>query len=176
MNKNKFFRFFIIALLFMSIVAHNKAVFGWGASSGDGSDYRQLQETAVFFNNSGGILSAGDVVVLDLSGTGVSSGSTLGAYITTTTTADSIRVVGVVKSTSIADQRPVVVVTKGPMDAFCQNTAGTVVDDGIAVGTYTTAGTCDGGVNLGVSLVGGVGDDKAGGDRTWIWVDPTGAK
>ena len=25
----------------------------WGAATGDGQDYRQLQETAIFFNNSG---------------------------------------------------------------------------------------------------------------------------
>ena len=42
-----------LALLFVLVLAFNGVAFGWGAASGDGSNYRQLQETAVFYNNAG---------------------------------------------------------------------------------------------------------------------------
>src|SRR3990167_2257617 len=154
--------------------------YGWGSASGDGSDYRQLQETAIFFNNSGATLSAGDVVVLDVDGEGVSTGTTLGSYVTTTEQeadthygADSVLAVGVVLSTSVADQRPVAIVTKGPALTTCDDSTDAVTEF-TAVGTqsYTAnSAACGGGTNLGISLEAGAGTDS---DSLIIWVDPTG--
>ena len=164
-------------LLSAGIFAFNGTAYGWGTTGGDGSRYTQLQETAVFFNNSGGTLTAGDVVVLDTTGTGVSSGSTLGGYVTTTTTADNTLTVGVVKSVSVGDQKPVAVVTRGPVGANCDNANGTQVNVSVAVGTYTTAKTCDSGTNLGVALAGGdITNALVSGVKTWIWVQGIGTE
>lgn len=171
-----------LALLMASIVVFGTAKngFTWGAASGDASNYRQLQETAIMFNNSGGALVAGDVVILDNRNAGVVTGTTLGAYITTTgqantvygdSLADHVMVVGVVLH-GAADQRPVTVVTKGP--------ALTTVDDSSdAVSNRTAVGTsgattkrAGGGTNLGIALEPGDGTD---GDQIIIWVSPTGA-
>mgnify|MGYP001572622259 CR=1 FL=1 len=167
------------ALLFAGILAFCGAtkVFAWGSASGDASDYRQIQETAIFFNNSGSTLVAGDVVILDTYRAGVSTGSTLGAYVTlsdgaASAKADSILAVGVVLSTSIADQRPVAVVTKGPALTECDDSSDAVTNR-TAVGTSgLDAGNCGGGTNLGISLEAGDGTD---GDDLIIWVAPTGA-
>ena len=162
--------FSLTALLFAFVLAFNGAAFGWGTAGGDGSNYGQLQETAVFFNNAGTRLVHGNAVVLDLDGTGVTAGTTLGAYVERTTSADSVLAVGVVKVAS-DDQTPVIVVTKGPIDTLAQDSSDAVTS-GAAVGTATTAGTIGGGTNLGIALEAGAGTD---GDYLFIWVDPTGA-
>jgi len=170
------------ALLFAVVLMSSGVAFGWGAAGSDGSNYQALQETAVFFNNSGGTLSAGDVVIIDPSGPGVATGTTLGAYVSTyqarsvagTTAADNLLAIGVVKSTSVADQRPVAVVTKGPALTTCAD-SGDAVTQFAAVGTSggtETADQCGGGTNLGIALEAGDGTD---GDSLIIWVDPTGA-
>jgi len=167
----------ILCMTAALILSFSGAAFAGLGGGGDASSYTQLQETAVFFNNSGGVLSAGDVVVIDTTGSGVASGTTLGAYVTTTTSADSTLAVGVVKTRSVADQRPVVVVTRGPVGAFCQNSSGTNVVAGTAVGTYTTAGACDGGTNLGVGIASGdLTDGKSTDSKTWIWVQGIGSE
>lgn len=171
----------IAAILAVSLLSYSSIAGAFGG--GDGSRYEQLQETAVFFNNSGVTLSAGDVVILDTTGTGVTSGTTLGGYITRTTSDSNALAVGVVKSRTSPDQSTVVVVTRGPVSAYCQNASGTNVTVGTAVGTYTVAGTCDSGTNLGVGIAGGDGfDDKTAQDgatvagRTWIWVQGIGTE
>jgi hypothetical protein len=173
-------KLFLIAALLLGVVLNSKAAFAWGSAGGDGSSFAALQETAVFFNNSGATLSAGQVVILDTAGTGVAADSTLGAYVTLVNAADSARVVGVVKSTSVADQKPVVVVTKGPIDTQCAD-SGDAVSINTAVGTTTIGtsggsngvGLCGGGTNLGVALEAGDGTNSG---KLYVWVDPTGAK
>jgi hypothetical protein len=156
--------------------------YGWGTATGDGSDYRQLQETAIFFNNSGSTLSEGDVVVLDVDGSGVTTGTTLGSYVTTTADeddsghygADSVLVVGVVKSSSVANQRPIAVVTKGPALTTCEDSTDAVTEFA-SVGTValtSNEASCGGGSNLGIALEGGDGTDD---DQIIVWVDATGA-
>lgn len=144
--------------------------FGWGSAGGDGSHYNQLQETAVFFNNSGSWLWTGAVVVFDLTGSNVETGTTLGAYVTTTTTDDSRLVAGVVKIAA-DDQMPVVVVTKGPVNAsYYGATDPILTSGGAAVGTCAKAGYFGDGSKLGVMLEDlGVSND---GDDAYIWVDP----
>jgi len=168
-----------LALLFVFVLAFNGVVFGWGTQGGDGSNYRQLQETAVFLNNSGQILSAGNVVILDTAGTDASSGTTLGAGITIAETApmDSVLAVGVVHEfqTSVLSGTPVVIVTKGPVKTLIADSTDAVTIN-TAVGTTAYVKDCaacaGGGTNLGIALEAGDGTD---GDEIIVWVSPTGA-
>ena len=171
---NKMSKFLTSSLLGVSLVfALTGLAFAWGNPGGDGSSYNQIQEKIVVFNNSGGTLVSGQVVVLDRTGTGVTAGTTLGAYVTTTTSADSIEVVGVLdRGTTCPNQTPCTVITKGPAEVWCQDT-GDAVSTGSAVGTTgsgSIAGRCGGGSKLGTALEAGSGSD---GDLIWIWVNPT---
>lgn len=163
--------FLIAALLLGGFSGNAYAVSG----GGDGSNYAQLQETGVFFNNSGATLSAGQVVILDTAGTGVAANSTLGSYVTLVSGADSVLAVGVVKSTESANQTPVVVVTEGPVDTYCADSSD-AVSINTAVGTTSDAqgmtGRCGGGTNLGIALEAGSGGNF---DKLFVWVSPTGA-
>lgn len=162
----------LLALLLVGVFAFNRMAFGWSSTGGDGSEFTTLQETAVFFNNAGATLTAGQVVAIDLNGTGVTANDTLGAYVETVSGADSVLVVGVVKSTSAPDQTPVVVVTKGVIDVRCDDLSDAVTS-GAAVGTSgRQQGLCGGGTNLGIALEAGAGTD---GDLLNVWIDCTGA-
>uniref|UniRef100_A0A6M3IMM5 Uncharacterized protein n=1 Tax=viral metagenome TaxID=1070528 RepID=A0A6M3IMM5_9ZZZZ len=158
-------------LLIVSVFMVSGVAFGWGSTGGDGSNYRQLQETAVFYNNSDKTLYHGDVVILDSTGT---SGTTLGSYVTYSSAADSVLVVGVVVQRSLADM-PVVVCTKGPALTRIDDSSDAVTTL-TAVGTSGSSGATNsnagGGTNLGIALEGGDGTDA---DEIIVWVDPTGA-
>ncbi len=163
---------FSLALLFALVFAFSGVVL-----AGDGKNYRQLQETGVFFNNAGRTLSAGQVVILDTSGTGVTAGTTLGSYITLVSGADSVLAVGVIAESQITclDQTPCIVVTKGPVDTSINDSTDAVTIN-TAVGTSPNTATCDGcaggGTNLGIALEAGSGADA---DKIIVWVNPTGA-
>lgn len=171
--------FSLFALLFALVFAFNGVVFGWGSSGGDASDYGQLQETAVFFNNSGAKLVHGQAIVLDLDSTASSTapikiaptaGTTLGTCVETlTASADSNLVIGVVKVAS-ENQTPVIVVTRGPIDTITAD-ASDGVSAGSAVGTAGSgeAGSVGVGSGLGVALEAGAGTD---GDYIYTWVQP----
>ena len=165
-------KLFLIAALLLGGFAGNAYAL---SSGGDGSNYAALQETAVFFNNSGATLSAGQVVILDTAGTGVAADTTLGSYVTLVSGADSVLAVGVVKSTESLDQTPVVVVTEGPVDTYCVDSAD-AVSINTAVGTASDAqsmtGRCGGGTNLGIALEAGGGGNFG---KLFVWVSPTGA-
>ena len=177
-------RKFIYSLLSVSLavllsLSVTGKVWAWGATGSDGGNAQALQETAVFFNNSDETMTAGTVAVLDTGGAGVSTGTTLGAYVKTpssvnqwVTKTDTVLAVGVVKSTA-SDQRPVIVVTKGPVDTLVDDSSDAVTIR-TAVGVSGLAGSdnAGGGTNLGISLEAGSGSD---GDQIYIWVDPTGA-
>lgn len=172
--------FMSFALLFALVFAFNGVAFGWGANGGDGSDYGQLQETAVFFNNSGRRMVHGMAVVLDLDSTAsttdpvksaVTAATTMGAYVETlTASADSDLAVGVVK-VAADNQTPVVVVTRGPIDTLVQDSS-----EGFAAGGQVgTAGSGNyglvgGGTNLGVTLEAGDGTDNS---YAFVWVSPS---
>jgi len=156
------------------------AVFAFSgvAFAGDGSDYRQLQETEVFFNNSGSVLSSGMAVILDTSAT---AGTTLGGYITVVSGADSVLVVGVIAEvqTTIAVGSPGIIVVRGPVDTLV-NDKSDAVSSGASVGTSIkiladdgpNRGYVGGGSNLGIALEAG---DATDGDKIIIWIAPTGA-
>ncbi len=175
-NRNFIYSLLLVTLLSLSLTGK---VWAWGATGSDGGNYQALQETAVFFNNAGETMTAGTVALLDTGGIGVATGTTLGAYVTTPsdfapegTKTDSILAVGVVKSTA-SDQRPVIVVTKGPVDTLIDDSSD-AVSNRTAVGVSGLAGSdnAGGGTNLGISLETGSGSD---GDQVIIWVSPTGA-
>jgi hypothetical protein len=164
----------LIALLFVGMFAFNGACFAWGTQGGDGSDYRQLQETAVFYNNSDVTTSAGTVFILDTAGTDVSAGTTLGSYVTLAGSTDNVLAVGVQSEAqaSCSDGTPVILVTKGPVDTLALD-SGYAVTINTAVGTeIATSGYCGGGTNLGIALEAGDGTDTG---KVIVWVSPTGA-
>lgn len=175
MKKNTLFSLLLIGILTLSLTGK---AWGWGATGSDGGRFDALQETAVFFNNSGDTLDAGEVVILDTYQTGVATGTTLGSYVTlsggqASAAADSVLAVGVVKSTSVADQRPVVVVTKGPISTLCDDSSDAVsVRTAVGTSGSSVTGRCGGGTNLGIALEAG---DGTNGDGIVVWVDPTGA-
>jgi len=161
-------KFSLFALLIALVVAFSGVCF-----AGDGADYRQLQETSVFYNNYNGTLEDGQAVVLDVSAT---AGTTLGSYITVLSgSADSVLAVGVIseQQASCAYQQPCIVVTKGPVYALSLDSSDAITNS-TAVGTSGSAGYgyIGGGTNLGIALEAGDGTDTG---ETVIWVAPTGA-
>ena len=162
--------FLIAALLLTGMLFNSQAVLALQAG-GDGTNFAALQETAVFLNNSGTTMSAGQVVILDSTGT---ADTTLGAYVTHSYSADSILVVGVVKSTLVQTGQPVVVVTEGPVDTQCYDSTDavtTLTAVGSSAGSGNTLGVCGGGTNLGFALEAGDGTNAG---KLYVWVSPTG--
>ena len=163
--------FIFSALLIACLFAVSGVAFGWGGQGGDGSDYRQLQETAVFYNNSSTTLYHGDVVILDSTGT---ADTTLGSYVTYSSAADSVLAVGVVIQKSLT-KTPVVVCTKGPVVTRIDDSSDAVTTL-TAVGTCTSSGATNhnagGGTNLGIALEAGDGTNA---DEIIVWVDPAGS-
>jgi hypothetical protein len=151
------------------------------------------QEVEPFFNNSGGVITSGSVVIADTSGSGLnganSSGSSgiapgnsdmdvagsdgdvtnLGTYITTTTTADDERVIGI-NLDDCADQTYCSVVTRGPVRARCLDASDAITAGATgAVGTSTSAGQVGAGKGVGFALEDGSGHDNS---TCMIFVNP----
>lgn len=172
----KILRIFLAIPLLVFLVSG--VAFGWGSTGGDGSRYTQLQETAVFYNNSDETMYHGFAVIIDTAGSGgtVTSGTTLGAYATYVDGDSDPRAVGIVanaSSSGFGADMPVVVVTKGPTYAMCAD-ATDVVTIAQSVGTSTHGGGwyVGGGDNLGVALEAGDGTD---GDEIIVWVGAPGS-
>lgn len=146
-----------------------------GAFANNINNPNSYQEVITVFNNSGSTLSSGAVVVFDTSGTGVSAGSTLGGYVTTTTSADNDLVAGVVLSNSITDQRRGSIVVHGPaLTNFANATDGTATA-GTPVGTTTVAGQAGNAGSDAATLGTALETDsnhQGDYDRVWIYVDP----
>ena len=180
--------FAISTLLLFCVLLFSGVAYGWSTTGGDGSRYRAIRETGVFFNNSGNIMVEGQIVVIDtrtvVSGTVGLSGyaaivvaeSTMGSYITTTTTTDSSGIVGVVMSTTCANQSSCVIVTKGAADTLVLDSSDPVFA-GQYVSTTTTRGvggqwsdTFGNGVGtLGMALEDGDGTDSG---KIFVFVNP----
>ena len=168
-------KYLISIALLLALFAFGRA-YPWGSTGGDATEEAQITETAIFFNNSGATIQDGSVVVFDLSGTGVSAGTTLGVYVTTTTTADSTAVVGVMQY-DCSDQRACPVVTKGPIDTLVLG-----ISDGVAVGdwvgTSTTAGYAgsfgNGNTVVGTGILGKAleADDGTDTGKVIVFVNP----
>lgn len=169
-------RFFSILLIPLFVFAFSGLAFGWGAASGDGESFTQLQETAVFFNNTGEKVYHGWAITIDTGGSNVSSGTTLGSYAEAISSASSVLVVGIAQGGTAngwIDQSPIVVVTKGPVLGVILDSTDAVTS-GASVGTSSGAGigAIGGGDNLGIALEAGDGTDY---DEIIIWVAPSGA-
>ena len=144
------------------------------SSDGDRGDANRIL-TAVF-NDSGSTLQSGAVVIWDTdSGDPVDSG--LGAYVTTTTTADVINPAGVVVSSSILDQQVGTICVYGPVyanHAFATDGATDTVLT--AIGTTTVAGQYGTGTRLGMKMETTANSDSGNlsGDnkRVIIFVNP----
>ena len=181
-------KYLSLLIIPLFVLTFNGMAFGWGSTGGDGSDYRQLQETAVFLNNSGIRMVHGQAAVLDLDSTAstsapvksaVTAGTTMGAYVELlgcgggcgdiAHSADSNLAVGVVK-VAADNQTPVIVVTRGPIDALVVDSS-EAISAGSTVGTAAVgeAGTIGAGSNLGIALEAGDGTD---GSYCFIWVSP----
>ena len=180
-----------VAILTLAQSAYAE-IHGDGFSTSEGQhSMLEHQVKGIFFNNSGGALTSGTVVIADTSGSGLNGAEVsgdeagnstidgdasdgnvdnLGSYITTTTTADDERVIGVTVTNSCADQSYCTVVVRGPVRARCADstdaiTAGTTG----AVGTTTLAGQAGAGKGLGFALTSGQGTD---GSLCAVWVAP----
>ena len=188
----------VAALTGLLLVSVSQSVFamvcGGGYSSTE-SNHTVFEHACYefFFNNSGAAMTSGLVAVYDISGTGVNLSRETGAsrnevdvnasdgdvdnvgtYITTTTTADSELVAGVVDDDSCADQSYCRVQVKGPRLVNC--TGGDAPVSGDAVGTSATAGRCGDAANdadgtLGLALQATTGPDTF--QPTWILIDPS---
>lgn len=161
-----------LALLIVGLMVSG-VTFGWSTTGGDGTRFSQIRETAVFHNNSGATITQGMIVVID---TTASAASTLGSYVTTTSTADSSGVVGVVLDASCADGTACVVVTKGVADTLILDATDPVAT-GNVIGTSTTTGyggrwgTTTGTVGkLGRALENGDGTDTG---FVYVYVNPS---
>ena len=143
-----------------------------------------------FFNNSGGTLSSGNPVVLEVDGTGVNSVTesvegaagtqrnevdvnasdgdvtNLGTYIDSSATADDGYVIGVIDENTCTDQTYCRVQVRGPRLVLCAD-SGDAVGAGTLVGTSTLRGQCgDSGASaegaLGIALEAGDGTNEIG--------------
>jgi hypothetical protein len=98
------------------------------------------------YNDSGGALTSGSVVVWDYTDDDMYKIENRKMYITTTTTADDIAVAGVVVDDSIPAGSVGTIAIYGPVKAKASNSG---VTAGYIVGTGTTEGTCDNYSNTG---------------------------
>jgi len=176
-------KLFLIAVLILGI-----ASFAYAENSATGQSGLNFREQQVFitaYNGSGTDITSNAVVVLDTTAANIASGSTLGAYIRTTTTSADARVIGVTDEV-ITNGRSGRICVRGPHK--CQLTAAPVL--GATVAASATAGFGTGfvaggvftnddfGVALSAGVIGGggtpvVADGFTPGDGTsnyWIWV------
>lgn len=96
--------------------------------------------TRVVFNDSGGALTSGTVVVWDTDDTEFDRSGY--PYVTTSTSSDSIYTAGVIKDGSCADQTLCQMVVHGPTRTRISGAANGAAED-IFVGTSSTAGEAD---------------------------------
>lgn len=134
-----------------------------------GTRYQDNQVFTIAYNNGGASISADSVVILDTSAT---SGTTLGGYITTTTTADDYRVFGITDE-AIAASTSGRVCIRGPhqvwLEAPYNSAAGVIVAAGNdTAGVAQLYATSDGTVGgyLGRSLA------SRASNKVWVWVEP----
>lgn len=144
------------------------------ATAYTGKSYTEQQVFTFVYNNSGSEIQSNSVVILDNSGTDVAAGSTLGSYITTTATADSVYVFGVTDETIAAGAVGRVCI-RGPhlvLDTDSTHAEGTtILATSTTAGETTTYSTADGtaGGQLGLVIEQTASE---GPDYCWVWVNP----
>lgn len=134
---------------------------------------KRLQDNQVFtiaYNNSGSSIESNNVVVLD---TDATENTTLGAYITTSATADDYRVFGVTDETIAAGESGRVCI-RGPhrvLDTDSTHAAAAILATSTTAGNTTTFSTSDG--TTGGYLGHVIGATSAlGANYAWVWVNP----
>lgn len=138
-----------------------------------GDRYEEQQVMVYCYNNSGAEIQSNSAVIIDITAT---AGTTLGTYITTTTTTDSSYVFGVTDET-ISSGSVGRICVRGPHkvqfaseDTAAEDTVGTLTPAG-KVETTTTTSNKDGILGLALAAT-AVTDRDYGTDMWWIWVDP----
>ena len=164
----KLFSFLAIVLLIGLVATSSYAV----NISADGERGEANRILTTVFNDSGGSLTSGTVVIWD---TGESDDA-LGAYVNTTTSTDSNLVAGVIKSNTILDQSVGTIIVYGPAETlYAGSTDAGTATAGTAVGTSSVVGEAGDGTGLGVILLDAT--DKTGdGALTTIFVNPSNAE
>ena len=160
---------FLAIVLFIGLVATSSYAVNISADGNRGEANRIL---TTVFNDSGGTLTSGTVVIWD---TGESDDG-LGAFVNTTTSADSNLAAGVIKSSSILDQSVGTIIVYGPAETlYAGATDASTATAGTAVGTTTVVGQAGDGTGLGVILLDGT--DKTGdGALLTIFINPSNAE
>lgn len=160
------------------------------ATAMSGKSYREQQVFVIAYNNSGTDITSNYVVILDTTNGYVTSGSTLGAYIDTTTSTGSALVLGVTDEV-IENGTAGRICVRGPHKCMMigSGNSATLYAAGATVGTTTTAGKANGlaltsdsgAVPFGVSLYGtavttaaeGLTPGENGdGNLWWIYIRP----
>ena len=160
----------LIAVLFLGTSVSSALAVTISSSGERGAANRIF--TAVF-NDSGSALTSGSVVIWD-TGADDPADAGLGAYVTTTTTADSNLAAGVVHSDSIPDQGTGVIQIYGPREVLTADSTDRPTSAGTAVGTTTVAGNAGSGTGLGVLLR--TSASGVDGENEWIFINPSNAE
>lgn len=161
----------ILALALAALLLAGGEVFALTISS-DGNRGAANRILTTVYNNSSSALTSGTVVVWD---TALSGDTNEGAYVNTTTTADSNLVAGVVVTDSIAASGGLgEICVYGPVYALYANSTDGAADTvGTALGTTTVAGQFGNGTGLGCILQVPADGDTADRARVLIFVDPS---
>ena len=164
--------FILFALLMLGVSTELRAETSTSTSSG--TRYYENQVYITAYNDSGAAISSNQVVILDTTET---AGTTLGAYVTRTTTANDSRVVGVTHD-SIPDGQAGAVCVRGPHRVMVVNTdAGAVAQYsvGASMSTTTTTGrvsiiTANNNPGAIVGRLMSTTADSSSPELYWIWV------
>ncbi len=165
-------KLFIIVLSALLVFGISQARAEQSPSSATGSSYLDNQVYTVAYNNSGATIQSYAVVVLDTSAT---EKTTLGAYITTSTTADDYRVFGVTAGgETCASGTNCRVIIRGParvLDTDATHAVAAILAASGTTAQATTYSTSDGtaGGYLG-HVIGATSD--LGPNYCWVWVNP----
>lgn len=138
----------------------------------DGNRGESNQVLTSVYNNSASALTSGTVVIWD---TALSGDANEGAYVTTTTSADSNLVAGVVVSDTILASGGIgTICVYGPVYALYANSTDGATDSvGTAIGTTTVAGQFGNGSGLGCILDTPEDGDTADRARVLIFCNPS---
>ena len=171
--------FVISALLVLGLTAQVRAE--QSPATASGKVYTDNQVFTMAYNNSGADITSNSIVILDTSGT---AGSTLGAYITTSTSADNKYVFGVTEDATCSSGTSCRVCIRGPHKVWLTiagagaMSAGNIVSQSTTAGRGTTYSQSDGtaGGYLGTALAVTSGTysygSLDGNDIWWVWINP----
>lgn len=158
----------ISALLVFGLISQVRAE--QSPQTATGTRYQDNQVFTIAYNNSGAEIQSNSIVILDTTAT---LGTTLGAYITTATSADSPYVFGITDETILTAESGRVCI-RGPHQVYdldATHAAGALLATSATAGRTTTYSAADGtaGGVLGqvIGTPGGLGPNYA-----WVWVDP----